>query len=62
MNKYEIEDVISGDSSRDEKQIEIKCVGCDTSQNEDKDEFSYVCDDVYCQQCLFDADLIAWSY
>ena len=45
MNKYEIEDIISGDSARDEKQIEktsytyiwpsdeSNCEWCDTKEN-----------------------------
>jgi len=39
----------------------VKCVSCDDSIKETED-FTYVCDDVYCENCLIDADLIAYKY
>ena len=41
--------------------INLNCVSCDDSLKED-DDYTYVCDDVYCNQCIIDADLIAYKY
>ena len=39
----------------------VKCVSCDDTIKE-TDEWTFVCDDVYCEQCLIDADLIGYKY
>jgi len=39
----------------------VKCVSCDDSIKENS-EFTYVCEDLYCENCLIDADLIAYKY
>jgi len=39
----------------------VKCVSCDDSIKEDS-EWTFVCDDVYCESCLIDADLIGYKY
>jgi late competence protein required for DNA uptake (superfamily II DNA/RNA helicase) len=39
----------------------VKCVSCDDWIKEDS-EYTFVCDDIYCESCLIDADLIAYRY
>ena len=39
----------------------VNCVSCDESIKEDS-EWSFVCDDIYCESCLIDADLIGYKY
>ena len=39
----------------------VTCVSCDESIKEDS-EWTSVCDDVYCESCLIDADLIGYKY
>ena len=52
MNKYEIEDIISGDSARDEKQEELsECEFCKESK-EDINDMSGV---DLCSDCFNDA-------
>ena len=36
------------------------CVCCDDTIKEDN--INFVCDDIYCESCLIDADLIAYKY
>ena len=65
MNKYEIEEIISGDSARDEKQENealIDCVSCNEKIDTDNEECSYIHEDLYCLQCLDDGDLLAYRY
>ena len=39
----------------------VKCVSCDDSIKE-SDDYTYVCMDIYCENCLLDADLVAYKY
>ena len=39
----------------------VKCVSCDDSIKE-TEEWTFVCNDIYCESCLIDADLIAYKY
>ena len=39
----------------------VKCVSCDDSIKE-TGEYTYVCMDIYCENCLLDADLVAYKY
>ena len=39
----------------------VKCVSCDDTIKE-SEEWTFVCDDIYCESCLIDADLIAYKY
>lgn len=39
----------------------VKCVSCDDNIKEDS-EWTFVCDDIYCESCLIDADLIGYKY
>ena len=39
----------------------VKCVSCDDSIKE-TENWTFVIDDIYCEACLIDADLIAYKY
>ena len=42
---------------------QLTCVSCDESFSEDGDtEYHHICEDVWCHQCVIDADLIGHTY
>tara|TARA_R110002020_G_scaffold82443_1_gene204080 strand:+ start:381 stop:572 length:192 start_codon:yes stop_codon:yes gene_type:complete len=51
---YEIQQIAKAENT-------VTCVSCDDTIKENS-EWSFVCDDIYCESCLIDADLIGYKY
>ena len=46
-----------------ESKTQLTCVSCDESFQEDGEtEYHHICEDIWCHQCVIDADLIGHTY
>ena len=61
MQEYELEGIDIELYQISKNDALIECVSCKDLINE-SEEWTFVCEDIYCESCLIDADLIAYKY
>tara|TARA_R110000824_G_scaffold7678_6_gene34651 strand:- start:492 stop:680 length:189 start_codon:yes stop_codon:yes gene_type:complete len=61
MQEYELEGIDIELYQISKNEARVTCVSCKDSIKESED-YTYVCEDIYCESCLIDADLIAYKY